>query len=134
MNFEPTEERRMLRETLTRFLADRYSFQHRNSVAHTAPFHDPTRWAELAELGVFYALVPKAQGGYGGAGFDITTVFESLGNSLCPEPVLGALMAARIIGATGGDLAPLLAGTRLYAVDLSGAGNLSENKPAIPGC
>jgi len=128
MNFEPTEERRMLRETLTRFLADHYPIGHRNAVAYTAPFHDPTRWTELVELGILHALAPEAQGGFGGGGFDITTVFESLGNALCPEPVLGTLLAARILGATGGDLGPLLTGSRRYAVALDRSNSVTANE------
>jgi alkylation response protein AidB-like acyl-CoA dehydrogenase len=117
MNFEPTDDRRMLADSLNRFLADRYGWEHRLKVAYEAPYHDPRLWDELAELGVLAALVPEEQGGYGGAGFDIATVFEALGRALCPEPVLPQLLAARLLIAAGADPEPLVAGTR-YAVGL----------------
>lgn len=116
MDFTLTEDRRMLSDSLNRFLADKYAFEHRNKVAYDAPFHDTARWDELAELGVLYALAPEDQGGFGGSGFDITTVFEALGKGLCPEPVLGTLMASRILGAAGEDQTALLDGSRRYAV------------------
>lgn len=116
MNFETTEDRRMLADTLNRYLADRYGLEHRNKVAYETPFHDPGKWAELAELGVLRALAPEDCGGFGGSGFDITTVFEALGRALCPEPVLPALMAARLLDAAGAGLEPLLSGEVRYAV------------------
>ncbi|MGB3556342.1 MAG: acyl-CoA dehydrogenase [Jannaschia sp.] len=115
MDFERTDDRRMLADSLDRWLADSYPMEHRNSVAYRAPFHDPEKWAGLAELGILHALVPEDRGGFGGAGFDLVTVFESLGRALCPEPVLPALLAARILMATDGDLSPLLEGTTRYA-------------------
>lgn len=116
MDFNLTDDRRMLKDSLDRYLADQYSVEHRNAVAYEAPFHDVSKWAEMAELGVLHALAPEDQGGFGGAGFDITTVFEALGRALTPEPVLGALMASRLLGAAGADQEALLAGTKRYAV------------------
>jgi len=116
MDFQPTDDRRLLRDTLTRYLAEQYPLSHRNAVAYAAPFHDPAKWTEMVELGLLHALVPEAQGGLGGAGFDITTVFEALGAALCPEPVLSAVMAVQLLGS--GDLCPLLSGHR-YGVGLS---------------
>ncbi|MCG6903925.1 MAG: acyl-CoA/acyl-ACP dehydrogenase [Rhodobacter sp.] len=122
MDFQPSDDRRMLRDTLTRFLADRYGFEHRNAVAYSEPYHDPGRWAEMAELGVLHALAPEEWGGIGGAGFDIATVFEALGRALCPEPLLGALMAAWILGAAGAGLDSLLSGDTRYALAVDEAG------------
>ena len=116
MNFEPTDDRRMLADTLNRYLADRYDWETRAQVAYAWPFHSLDKWVELAELGLLFALAPGAQGGFGGEGFDITTVFEALGRAICPEPVLPALMAARLLGAAGADLETLLSGATRYAV------------------
>lgn len=114
MNFEQSDDRRMLADTLRRYLADAYPIPHRNAVAYEAPFHDPSKWAEMADLGIFYALVREDHGGMGGHGFDIVTVFEELGRALCPEPVLGQLLAASLIS----DADALLGGTR-YALAIS---------------
>ena len=92
MNFDLTEDRQMLQDSLRRYLGDKYQIEHRNKVAYAEPFHDPAKWGELTELGALFALAPEDAGGMGGAGFDISVVFEELGRVLCPEPVLGALM------------------------------------------
>ncbi|MGI3169543.1 acyl-CoA dehydrogenase family protein [Pseudooceanicola sp. C21-150M6] len=118
MNFDLTEDRQMLQDTLRRYLADKYGIEHRNKVAYAEPFHDPAKWGELTELGALFALAPEEAGGMGGAGFDIAVVFEELGRTLCPEPVLGALMASRLLTAAGADQEELLAGSKTYAVGL----------------
>lgn len=117
MNFEMSGDRRMLADTLRRYLAEQYGIEHRNEIAYDAPWHDPAKWDGLAELGLFYALVGEDAGGMGGGGFDVAVVFEELGRALCPEPVLGALLTATLLGRAGADLEPLMGGTR-YAVGL----------------
>lgn len=116
MNFDMSDDRRMLADSLTRFLADKYAIDHRNAVAYEAPYHDPTAWQGLSELGILQALVPEESGGFGGSGFDLMAVFEPLGRVLSAEPVLPALMAARLLGAAGANCEALLDGTTKYAV------------------
>lgn len=118
MNFDLTEDRQMLQDSLRRYLGDKYQIEHRNKVAYAEPFHDPAKWGELTELGALFALAPEDAGGMGGTGFDISVVFEELGRVLCPEPVLGALMASRILTAAGADQEALLSGETRYAVGL----------------
>lgn len=119
MNFDLTEDRRMLSDTLTRYLADRYAIGDRNRTAYAAPFHDPDRWTELAELGMAGALVPETAGGFGGTGFDIAVLFEALGRALCPEPFLGTLLASRLMLAADADQSQLISGARRFAVGLA---------------
>ena len=101
MNFEHTEDRRMLADTLDRFIAAEYGFETRDRIARSAEGFSPSLWGQLAELGAIGALLPEADGGYGGTGFDIAVVFESLGRGLVVEPFLGALMVGRAISASG---------------------------------
>ncbi|WP_197917190.1 acyl-CoA dehydrogenase family protein [Thiosulfatihalobacter marinus] len=119
MDFNLTEDRQMLSDTLTRFLGEKYPVDHRNKVAYAAPFHDPALWDQLVELGALYALAPEDAGGFGGSGFDISVVFEAMGRALCPEPVLGAAMAARLLCAAGADCGALLSGATKYAVAMT---------------
>ena len=55
----------------------------------------------FAELGAIGALFPEADGGFGGAGFDVAVVFEALGSGLVVEPFLGALVVGRALGLAG---------------------------------
>ncbi len=101
MDFTPTEDRRMIADSFRRFLADKFPAERRNKIAYEGACHDADAWAGLAELGILGALVSEEDGGFGGAGFDITTVFEEAGRALCPEPLLGNLLALRLYAAHG---------------------------------
>ena len=96
MDFVHTEDRRMLADSLRRYLHDQYPAELRNEVAYTAPYHAPDKYQELAELGILSALVTPEHGGFGGAGFDISVVFEELGRNLCAEPLLPALLGLKL--------------------------------------
>lgn len=119
MDFNLTEDRQMLADTLGRFLGEQYPVEHRIKVAYDAPYHDPALWDQLVELGALYALAPEEAGGMGGTGFDISVVFEALGKTLTPEPMLGALMASRLLAAAGADQEALLTGVTKYAVGIT---------------
>ncbi len=102
MNFNLTEERQMLQDTLRRYLRDKYTTKVRNSILDSDAGMSPDIWAELAELGVLGALFTEEQGGFGGAGFDIAVVFEELGRAGVVEPVLDSvLMGGRLLAAAG---------------------------------
>ena len=101
MNFEHTEDRRMLADSLNRFVAEQYGIEFRNHSAYGEPGYAPERWQQFAELGAIGALFPEDVGGFGGAGFDIAVVFECLGRGLVPEPFLGALVVGRAMAAAG---------------------------------
>lgn len=104
MNFELTEERQMLQDTLRRFLRDRYTTEIRNKILNSDAGMSAEIWTELADLGVIGALFTEDQGGFGGAGFDISVVFEELGRAGVVEPFLdSALLCGRIM-ATAGEM------------------------------
>jgi alkylation response protein AidB-like acyl-CoA dehydrogenase len=119
MNFEHTEERRMLADSLNRFIAEQYSFETRNRIAATPEGMSADFWNKFAELGVIGALFREEDGGFGGAGFDIAVVFEALGRGLVIEPLLGsAVLAGEAIAAAGNDsqkalLAELIEGSAI---------------------
>lgn len=104
MNFDLTEERQMLQDSLRRFLKDRYTTDVRNRIIESETGISTEIWAELAELGVIGALFTEDQGGFGGDGFDITTVFEELGRAGVVEPFLDtAILGGGLIAALGRD-------------------------------
>ena len=121
MNFTHTEDRRMLADTLGRFVAEQVGFEARMATAASPEGFSRARWAAFAELGAVGALFAEADGGYGGAGFDIAVVFEALGAGLVLEPFLPALMAGSALAHAGTAeqktlLEPLLAGCRISAL------------------
>ncbi len=83
MDFNHTEERRMLADSLRRTLERGAS------------------WSDLAELGVLGALFTEDEGGFGGAGFDLAVVFEELGRAGCTLPVLETGLAGGLLADCG---------------------------------
>ncbi|MGR4871299.1 acyl-CoA dehydrogenase family protein [Variovorax sp. LARHSF232] len=101
MNFEHTEDRRMLADSLDRFIAEQYAFGARDRIAQSNEGFSREHWSQLAEIGALGALFPEDVGGFAGAGFDVAVVFESLGKGLVVEPFLGALLVGRAIARAG---------------------------------
>jgi len=121
MNFVHTEDRRMLADTLNRFVAEQYGIEHRNQIAYGDEGHSPALYAQFAELGAIGALFPETAGGFGGSGFDIGVVFEALGRGLVAEPLLGALVVGQALIAAGSEaqkqrLEDIMAGGTLAAL------------------
>jgi alkylation response protein AidB-like acyl-CoA dehydrogenase len=104
MNFELTETRRMLQDTLRRFLRNRYDTRTRNAILDSDAGLSGEIWSEMAELGVIGALFGEGHGGFGGAGFDLAVVFEELGRAGVVEPFLDTgILGGGLIAALGSD-------------------------------
>lgn len=103
MNFDLTEERQMLQDTLRRFLRERYDTAARNKILDSDSGMSADIWAQLAELGVIGALFTEEQGGFGGKGFDLAVVFEELGRAGVVEPFLDTAVLAGGLVADLGD-------------------------------
>jgi len=101
MNFEHTEDRRMLADSLNRFIAQEYTIETRNKIAYGTEGRSAALYTQLAGIGAMGALFPESVGGFGGSGFDVSVVFECLGRGLVTEPVLGALVVGQALTLAG---------------------------------
>jgi alkylation response protein AidB-like acyl-CoA dehydrogenase len=97
MNFEQSEDRRMLADSLDRFISDASGIDRRNNDAYGSVGFSLNLYKQVAELGALAALFPEANGGLGGTGFDVATVFESIGRGILPGPFLEALIVGQAI-------------------------------------
>jgi len=114
MDFDHTDDRRMLADLLRRYVAEQYTIEARHAIAASPEGYSRAQWKQFAELGVIGALFDAEQGGFGGAGFDIAVVFEALGRGLVLEPFLPTLLAGSALAQGGerwaGKVAELIAG------------------------
>ncbi|MEM5399013.1 acyl-CoA dehydrogenase [Paraburkholderia unamae] len=101
MDLQHTEDRRMLADTLNRFITEQYGFNTRDTIARSEEGFSADMWQRFAELGVIGALFDEADGGFGGAGFDVAVVFEALGRGLVVEPFLDTLIVGRALAHAG---------------------------------
>jgi pimeloyl-CoA dehydrogenase small subunit len=121
MDFELSEEQAMLEESVSRFLADRYSFeQRRKFIAHEQGF-DPAIWASYAELGLLGLPFAAEDGGIGGGPVETMIVMQQMGRALTVEPYLSTVVIASAVlaaasAAQRARLVPeIAAGTRKLA-------------------
>ncbi|SFE62407.1 acyl-CoA dehydrogenase family protein [Roseivivax sediminis] len=102
MNFELTDERRMLSDSLRRYLGDTASHEATAKATEGETGFDPGLWSGLSEMGVIGALLPEDAGGFGGAGFDISVVFEEIGRAGAVVPLIeSGVLAAGLLAEFG---------------------------------
>jgi pimeloyl-CoA dehydrogenase small subunit len=94
MDFEYTEEQRLLRESLDRLLGDSYGFDKRKTYLAETEGFSPTMWAQYAELGLLGLPFAEAHGGFGGGGVETMVVMEALGRVIALEPYLATVVLA----------------------------------------
>jgi alkylation response protein AidB-like acyl-CoA dehydrogenase len=123
MDFSFNDEQRMLRDSLSSFLADTYDFDARKKAIGAAPGWRPDIWRALAQdLGVLGAALPEEMGGLGGGPVDTLVVMEELGKALVVEPyletvVIGAGLLKRIdTPAAAQAVGEIIAGDRIVAL------------------
>lgn len=110
MNFNRSDDQRMLADSLSRYLKDHYSHDHRMASANSESGYDPTTYKALCDLGIIGALLPETCGGYGGSGSDIAVVFEETGRALTVDPLISAALCGSLLAEIGNEShAPLIA-------------------------
>jgi acyl-CoA dehydrogenase len=120
MNFDFSDELKMLREQARRFLAGRCSRQVVRKVFEGGAGYDPELWAEIARMGWLGTAVPEAYGG-SGVGYDgLCVLAEELGYVLAPVPFSSSIyLAAEAILIAGSEaqkqklLPPMIDGSRI---------------------
>lgn len=101
MDFSLNEDRRLMQESLSRFLTDQYDIDKRHGFAMSDDKFSREMWAQFADLGIIGALFRESAGGFGGEGPDLMVVFEVLGRHLVVEPFLPTLLAGTVLAEVG---------------------------------
>jgi pimeloyl-CoA dehydrogenase small subunit len=119
MNFDLTEEQRLLRDSVERLLADHYGFDKRRSYLAEPEGWSRGLWARYAELGLLGLPFPEDYGGFGGGPIEVMLVMEAFGRVLALEPYLATVVlggtALRVAGSEvqKSALLPQVAGGQL---------------------
>lgn len=101
MNFELSEEQRLMAESVGRFLSDHYDFEQRKQIIRSDAGASDAVWKQLADMGVLSIPFSEEAGGFGGGAIDMMSAMQSIGQSLVVEPVLATVLAARLIDRSG---------------------------------
>ncbi len=93
MDFSFTDEQTMLRDTLARFIQDKYDFETRRKIVASEAGWRPDYWKAFAEeLGILGAPFSEEQGGFGGGPVENMIVMEEFGKALVVEPYLSTVV------------------------------------------
>jgi len=103
MDFELSEDQVALAEGIASLCEGRFDIEAVRAMEDSGL--DRGRWAELAETGVFVLCLPETDGGVGLGWAEASVVFEQLGRSLVPGPLVATTLAAgRVDGAGDGSV------------------------------
>ncbi len=91
MDLDFSDDQKMLRDTVRRFLADRCPSSAVRVILEGPEPYDRALYAGLAQLGVLGAAIPEAYGGVGLGRLELCIVAEELGRAVAPVPVASSL-------------------------------------------
>lgn len=130
MEFDLTDEQRMLAETVTGLLEKRYDPNTRLALLRSEDGWSRDLWRQYAELGLLGLHVDEQYGGAGMGVGELAVVMEGFGRALVLEPYLATVvLGASLVAAAGSDeqkaeiLPAVAAGERLLAVALTEPGS-----------
>ena len=86
MDFSYSEEQTLLRNSVSKYLADKYTFDSWRKFTRSDLGRDLAHWKQFAELGLLAAPLPEEHGGLGGGAVDASVVMEEFGKALVVEP------------------------------------------------
>ena len=112
MDFEPSDDQRLLLESVSRMLADNYGFAQRKTYLATPEGHSAGMWSKFAELGLLGLPFAEEYGGFGGGAQEVMLVMQAFGRVLVLEPFLSTVV---------------LGGTAIQA-----AGSAAQKKALLP--
>ncbi|MDZ4254164.1 MAG: acyl-CoA dehydrogenase family protein, partial [Sulfuritalea sp.] len=92
MDFNYTEEQLALQDTLRRFYARDYTFEHRRALTKSADGFDRAAWKTFADFGILALPFHEDFGGLNGNAVDTMLVMEMLGRGLALEPYVSTVI------------------------------------------
>ena len=92
MNFDLTEEQKLVQESIERFINDSYSLDTRQKLVSSKLGYSETYWATMAELGWLTLPFAAEDGGFGGNQIDTMVLMEQFGKGLVLEPYLASVI------------------------------------------
>ncbi|MDO9059320.1 MAG: acyl-CoA dehydrogenase [Bradyrhizobium sp.] len=104
MDLNLSDEQRLLRESVDRFIAETYHADHRRKAAGDPLGYSPAIWKQFADLGWLALPVAEEYGGLGAGSVETCIVMEAFGRGLVAEPYLATVViGAGLIAACGSE-------------------------------
>jgi pimeloyl-CoA dehydrogenase small subunit len=94
MDFEPSDDQRLLVESVTRMLSDTYNFAQRKGYVALPEGYSPAVWSQFAEQGLLGLPFAEEYGGFGGTAQEVMLVMQAFGRVLVLEPFFPTVVLA----------------------------------------
>jgi hypothetical protein len=92
MDLNLSDEQRLLRESVDRFINETYDSDHRRRSAGDPHGFSPQIWKQFAELGWLALPISEAYGGLGAGAIETGILMEAFGRGLVAEPYLATVV------------------------------------------
>ena len=92
MDFDLSDEQRLLSDNVARLMKERCGFESRKAYQASPLGFSEELWRQYAELGLLGAPFAESDGGYGGGAVETMLVEEAFGRALALEPYLATVV------------------------------------------
>ncbi len=92
MDFELSEDQKMLRKTARDFLANECTKAYVREMERNDKGYSPDMWQKMADLGWMGLPFPEQCGGWGGSFLDLTVLMEEMGRACLPGPFMASVV------------------------------------------
>ncbi|HYF09744.1 MAG TPA: acyl-CoA dehydrogenase family protein, partial [Acetobacteraceae bacterium] len=92
MDFDLSEDQRLLQDSLGKLLAAKYGFEDRKKYMQSGTGWSRDLWASYAELGILGLPFAEEDGGFGGGPVETMLVAEALGGAITLEPLMATVV------------------------------------------
>jgi pimeloyl-CoA dehydrogenase small subunit len=119
MDFDLSEDQRLLKDSVDRLIADQYQFEQRKKYMREPAGYSTVMWDQITELGLLGLPFEETIGGFGGGAVETAIVMDAFGRGLVLEPFFatvilgGGLLRRAASASTLGSLAPKVAAGKL---------------------
>jgi pimeloyl-CoA dehydrogenase small subunit len=119
MDFDLSEDQRLLKDSVDRLILDQYQFEQRKKYAREPAGYSPAMWDQITEMGLLGLPFEETLGGFGGGPVETAIIMEAFGRGLVLEPYFatvilgGGLLRRAAPTALLGALAPKVAAGKL---------------------
>ncbi len=104
MDFDFSDEQRMLKDSVEQLIKDRYSFEQRKNYLKEDGGFSREMWEQYAEMGLLGLPFAEKHGGVGGGPVETMIVMEALGRGLALEPYLATgVMGGGLVNLAGNE-------------------------------
>jgi pimeloyl-CoA dehydrogenase small subunit len=119
MDFDLSDDQRLLKDSVDRLVADQYQFEQRKKYLREPAGYSAAMWDQITEMGLLGLPFEETLGGFGGGAVETAIVMEAFGRGLVLEPYFatvilgGGLLRRAAPAALLGALAPKVAAGKL---------------------